>query len=37
MLSYIGILENEIRNITHIIEGIRYSLSAEEIAEYLVL
>lgn len=37
MLSYIGILENEIRNITHIAEGIRYALPAEEIAEYLVL
>lgn len=37
MLSYIGILENEIRNITHIVEGIRYALPAEEIAAYLVL
>ena len=37
MLSYIGILENEMRNITHIIEGVRYNLSAEEIAAYLVL
>ncbi len=37
MLSYIGILENEIRNITHIAEGIRYALPAEEITAYLVL
>lgn len=37
MLSYIGILENEIANITHIIEGIRYNLPAEEITAYLVL
>lgn len=37
MFSYLGILENEIRNITHIVEGIRYNLSAEEIAAYLVL
>lgn len=37
MLSYIGILENEITNVTHIIEGIRYNLPAEEITAYLVL
>ncbi len=36
MLSYIGILENELQNITHIIEGIRYALPPEEILKYLV-
>ncbi|MEG1834566.1 MAG: V-type ATPase subunit [Oscillospiraceae bacterium] len=36
VLSYIGILENELGNITNIIEGIRYSLPPEEIMKFLV-
>lgn len=35
-LSYIGIMENEMQNVTHIIEGIRYSLPPEEIMKYLI-
>lgn len=36
LFSYIGILENETKNIVHITEGIRYKLPAERISEYLV-
>lgn len=36
MLSFIGIAENEARNVTHIIEGIRYALSPEEILTHLI-
>lgn len=35
-LSYVGIMENEMQNVTHIIEGIRYSLPPEEIMKYLI-
>lgn len=35
-MSFIGLLENEMRNVTHIIEGIRYLLPPEEILKYLV-
>lgn len=35
MLSFIGIVENEARNLTHIIEGIRYGLSPAEILNYI--
>lgn len=37
LLSFVGILENEMYNITHIIEGIRYHLSPEEMLQYLIL
>jgi len=36
MFSFIGILENEAQNVKHIIEGIRYGLSPEEILNYLI-
>ena len=36
MLSYCTLNENEIKNITHIIEGIRYKLSPPEILELIV-
>ena len=36
MLSFIGIAENEARNVTHIIEGIRYHLPPAEIAAHLI-
>lgn len=36
MLSFIGILQNERTNLTHIAEGIRYGLAPEEIAAFLV-
>lgn len=36
MLSFIGIAENEARNVTHIIEGIRYHLPPAEIAVHLI-
>lgn len=29
-------MENEMQNVTHIIEGIRYSLPPEEIMKYLI-
>lgn len=35
-LSFIGILENEMYNLTHIIEGIRYALPPDEILKYLI-
>lgn len=35
-LHFICILENEMFNLTHIIEGIRYSLSPDEILKYLI-
>lgn len=37
LLSFVGILENEMYNITHIIEGIRYKLPPEEMLQYLIL
>ncbi|MGN0571677.1 MAG: V0D/AC39 family V-type ATPase subunit [Candidatus Fimenecus sp.] len=36
MLSFIGIIENEARNVTHIIEGIRYHLPPAEISAHLI-
>lgn len=36
MLCYFTIAENEIKNITHIIEGIKYNLSPDEISEIIV-
>lgn len=36
MLCYCTIAENEIKNITHIIEGIRYHLAPEEISQLIV-
>ena len=36
VLSYIMLKDNEINNIVHIIEGVRYSLSQEETAAHLV-
>ncbi len=36
MLCYSTAAENEIKNITHIIEGIKYNLSPDEISEILV-
>ena len=36
MFSYIGILENETKNIIMITEGVDYSLSPEEISKFLV-
>lgn len=36
MLCYSTIAENEIKNITHIIEGIKYNLSPDEISEIIV-
>lgn len=35
-LSFVGILENEMFNLTHIIEGIRYALPPDEILKYLI-
>lgn len=36
MLCYSTLAENEIKNITHIIEGIKYNLSPDEISQILV-
>lgn len=36
MLCYASVSENEIKNIIHIIEGIKYNLSPEEISEIIV-
>lgn len=36
MLSFIGIAENEARNVTHIIEGLRYHLPPSEISAHLI-
>lgn len=36
MFSYIGILENETKNIIMITEGVDYSLSPESISEFLI-
>ena len=36
MLCYIFLAENEINNITHIIEGVRYNVPADEIREMLI-
>jgi len=36
MFCYVYLLENEIRNITHIIEGIRYGVPAADIKEMLI-
>lgn len=37
LLSFVGIIENEMHNVTHIIEGVRYALGPEEMLQYLVL
>lgn len=37
VISYLNILEVEIKNIISIIEGIRYSLEPEQVREYLLL
>lgn len=37
MLSFIGLLENEARNVIHIIEGIRYHQSPEEMQAHLIV
>lgn len=37
VISYLSILEVEIKNIISIIEGIRYSLEPEQVREYLLL
>ncbi len=37
LLSFVGILENEMHNVTHIIEGVRYGLGPEEMLPYLIL
>lgn len=37
LLSFVGILENEMHNVTHIIEGVRYALGPEETLPYLIL
>lgn len=36
LFSYETVLKNEIQNITHIIEGVKYGLSPEEISELIV-
>ena len=36
MFSYIGILENETKNIVMITEGVDYALPPEEISEFLI-
>jgi len=36
MLAFIGILENETKNIIHIIEGVRYGLSGQQILDFIV-
>ncbi|MBQ2774270.1 MAG: V-type ATPase subunit [Clostridia bacterium] len=36
MLCYVKLAENEVQNITHIIEGIRYNIPAEEISRLLI-
>ena len=36
MFCYIYLAENEIRNITHIIEGVRYRMTPEEIGGMLI-
>lgn len=36
MLSYITLAENEIHNIIHIVEGVRYSVAPESIKELLI-
>jgi V/A-type H+-transporting ATPase subunit C len=36
MFSYVFLLENEVRNITHIIEGIRYDVPTTEIKKMLI-
>ena len=36
MISFIGILENESRNLTHIIEGIHYHVPANDIFDQLI-
>ncbi len=36
MFSFIGLLENETRNLIHIIEGARYELAPEETAQFLI-
>lgn len=36
MMSYVGLAENEAENLTHIIEGIRYNISPEEISRLLI-
>lgn len=36
MFSYIGILENETKNLIHIIEGVRYGLEPQKILSFIV-
>lgn len=36
MLSFMFLAENEVNNITHIIEGIRYQVPAQEISRMLI-
>ncbi len=36
MMSYVTLAKNEIENLTHIIEGIRYNISPEEISRMLI-
>lgn len=36
MLAFIGILENETKNLIHIIEGVRYRLSGQQILDFIV-
>lgn len=36
MFSFIDLLENETKNLIHIIEGVRYELGPEEIAKFLI-
>lgn len=36
MFCYIGIIENETKNLINIIEGVRYSLSSEDILKFVV-
>jgi vacuolar-type H+-ATPase subunit C/Vma6 len=36
MFCYISLAENEIENITHIIEGIRYTVPADKIKTMLI-
>lgn len=37
MFAFIGILENETKNIIHIIEGVRYGLEPTEILKFIVI
>ena len=37
LAAYLYVLENEIKNIVSIVEGIRYQLPPEEIRKYIVM